>query len=57
MGDAMEEVKQHAAIIADHNGGNGAVRDIIEYILKQQGKWDSLVESFVAKPRVDELTQ
>jgi 3-deoxy-D-manno-octulosonate 8-phosphate phosphatase (KDO 8-P phosphatase) len=57
VGDAMEEVKQHAAIIADHNGGNGAVRDIIEYILKQQGKWDSLVESFVAKPRVDELTQ
>jgi 3-deoxy-D-manno-octulosonate 8-phosphate phosphatase (KDO 8-P phosphatase) len=38
--DAREEVKSAAAIITSRPGGKGAVREVIELILKNQGKWD-----------------
>ncbi len=37
--DAAEEVKQVAVYISDKKGGEGCVRDIIEQVLKVQGKW------------------
>jgi len=39
-GDAAEEVKQSARYISPKNGGKGCVRDVLEKILKLQGKWD-----------------
>ena len=41
--DAAEEVKKAADVILDQKGGNGAVRDVCERILKCQGKWSSIV--------------
>lgn len=38
--DAVEEVKQAADYISQYKGGRGAVRELIEMILKAQGKWD-----------------
>lgn len=38
--DAVEEVKAVAAYISFCNGGAGAVRDVIEKVMKIQGTWD-----------------
>jgi len=39
--DAAEEIKEISIYISDKNGGQGCVRDIIEQVLKVQGKWMS----------------
>jgi len=45
--NAVPEVKQHAQLVTKQVGGNGAVREVIEYILKAQGKWDSIVNVYL----------
>lgn len=37
--DAAEEIKSIAHYISPRKGGKGCVRDIIEQVLKAQGKW------------------
>ncbi len=37
--DACEEIKGISEYISDKGGGKGCVRDIIEQVLKVQGKW------------------
>jgi 3-deoxy-D-manno-octulosonate 8-phosphate phosphatase (KDO 8-P phosphatase) len=37
--DAAEEIKSVARYISHFNGGKGCVRDVIEQVLKVQGKW------------------
>lgn len=37
--DAVEEVKAACAYISSKAGGCGAVRDVVEQVLKAQGKW------------------
>ena len=37
--DASEEIKNISIYISDKKGGDGCVRDIIEQVLKVQGKW------------------
>jgi len=37
--DAVEEIKNISVYISDKEGGHGCVRDIIEQVLKVQGKW------------------
>ena len=44
--NAVDEVKQHADLITKNTGGNGAVREIVEYILKKAGKWDNLMQRY-----------
>ena len=39
--DAVPEVKSTAACISSFKGGAGCVRDIIEQVLKIQGKWQN----------------
>lgn len=39
--DAVPEIKAISKYISHKNGGKGAVRDIIEQVLKVQGKWNS----------------
>ena len=38
--DSCPEVKRRANYISKIEGGYGAVRDVIEYILKKSGEWD-----------------
>lgn len=45
--NAAPEVKQHVHYVSFRQGGQGAVRDIIELILKAQGKWDNVVEDYI----------
>jgi 3-deoxy-D-manno-octulosonate 8-phosphate phosphatase (KDO 8-P phosphatase) len=37
--DAAEEIKDISIFISDKKGGEGCVRDIVEQVLKIQGKW------------------
>ena len=39
MKNARAEVKKEAHYITPHAGGDGALRDAVEFILKAQGKW------------------
>ena len=41
--DSCKEVKSIADYISNINGGNGAVRDIIEHILRESGQWEKAV--------------
>ena len=44
--DAPAELKQAADYVSSRPGGRGAVRDIIEKILKERNKWREVVESY-----------
>jgi 3-deoxy-D-manno-octulosonate 8-phosphate phosphatase (KDO 8-P phosphatase) len=44
--NAVPEVKSSAHYVAQKKGGQGAVREIIEMILKAQGKWENVVELY-----------
>ena len=37
--NARAEVKKEAHYVTPHAGGEGALRDAVEFILKAQGKW------------------
>ncbi len=45
--NAVDEVKERADYITLRPGGAGAVREVIEYILKNSGRWDSLMERYL----------
>ncbi len=45
--NAVDEVKEHADYICKRSGGCGAVREVIEYILKNSGRWDKLMERYL----------
>ena len=45
--DAREDVKDEAHVITDHRGGEGAVRDAVEYILKAQGSLARCIEAYI----------
>jgi 3-deoxy-D-manno-octulosonate 8-phosphate phosphatase (KDO 8-P phosphatase) len=46
--NARREVKQAAHYVTPHAGGDGALRDVIEFILRAQGKWKQAVEKYIA---------
>ncbi len=45
--NAVGEVKQSAAYVTRRNGGSGAVREVIELILKSTGAWDSVMARYL----------
>lgn len=45
--DAVEEVKDAAAMITHTPGGRGAVREAVEFILKSQERWDGIMERYL----------
>lgn len=44
--DGVAEVKQVAHYICRANGGQGSVREAIEYILKQEGLWEEALRIY-----------
>ena len=44
--NATAETKAAADFVTRAAGGAGAVREVIEMILKAQGKWDSLIAGY-----------
>jgi 3-deoxy-D-manno-octulosonate 8-phosphate phosphatase (KDO 8-P phosphatase) len=44
--DAVPEVRERVHWVAPSAGGSGAARDLLELILRAQGRWDAIVRSF-----------
>lgn len=44
--NARAEVKKEAHYVTQAPGGSGAVREVIEQILKAQGKWDEVMRKY-----------
>jgi 3-deoxy-D-manno-octulosonate 8-phosphate phosphatase (KDO 8-P phosphatase) len=44
--NAIPEVKGLAHYVTQAEGGRGAVREVVELLLKAQGRWDKLVADF-----------
>jgi 3-deoxy-D-manno-octulosonate 8-phosphate phosphatase (KDO 8-P phosphatase) len=45
--DAPDEVKAVAHLVTRRRGGEGAVRECVEVILRAQGRWEAVVNAFV----------
>ncbi|MCS7277761.1 MAG: HAD hydrolase family protein [Aquificaceae bacterium] len=46
--DSPEELKRHAIYVTKAKGGEGAVREAIEFLLKQRGQWEEAVKHYYA---------
>lgn len=44
--DSVTEILEIADFISTKNGGDGAVREFIEYILKEENLWESFLKNF-----------
>ena len=44
--NARPEVKDCASYVTQHAGGQGAVREVAELLLKAQGHWEGLLEKY-----------
>src|SRR5580693_6053932 len=47
--NARDEVKEDAHYVTPHAGGDGALRDATEYILKAQGKWKQVISDYIGE--------
>ena len=45
--NAAAETRAHAHYVTQANGGHGAVREMIELILKSQNRWDDLLRHYL----------
>ena len=43
------ELKEEADIITEAEAGRGAAREIIEFVLKKEGKWEAIMERYKDK--------
>ena len=44
--DAVSEVRGAADLVTKANGGTGAIRELVETILKAQRRWDDLIRRY-----------
>jgi 3-deoxy-D-manno-octulosonate 8-phosphate phosphatase (KDO 8-P phosphatase) len=47
--NARAEVKKEAHYVTPHAGGEGALRDAVDFILKAQGKWKDVVADYLGE--------
>ena len=47
--DAVPEVRARVHWVSAYPGGRGAVRELVELVLRAQGKWDRVVHTFLTK--------
>ncbi|WP_298590911.1 HAD family hydrolase [uncultured Selenomonas sp.] len=55
--DAAAEVQRLACLVSGKPGGKGAVREIIEFVLKAQGRWENVVARFMTPAQVADVSQ
>jgi 3-deoxy-D-manno-octulosonate 8-phosphate phosphatase (KDO 8-P phosphatase) len=48
--NARPEVKRHAHWVTQGEGGRGAVREVVELLLKAQGYWAEILQKYEAVP-------
>jgi 3-deoxy-D-manno-octulosonate 8-phosphate phosphatase (KDO 8-P phosphatase) len=47
--NARAEVKKEAHHVTPHGGGDGALRDAVEFILKAQGTWKKVLSDYIGE--------
>jgi 3-deoxy-D-manno-octulosonate 8-phosphate phosphatase (KDO 8-P phosphatase) len=47
VGNAVQEVRELAKFSTERSGGDGAVREFAEALLKARGEWDNVVNTYV----------
>lgn len=47
--NARDEVKRDAHYVTKNSGGDGALRDAVEFILRSQGKWKKVVTDYIGQ--------
>jgi len=47
--DAVEQVRDCAEYVTRAPGGGGAVREVVELILKRAGKWDAIMQRYLGE--------
>jgi 3-deoxy-D-manno-octulosonate 8-phosphate phosphatase (KDO 8-P phosphatase) len=52
--DAVPEVRARVRWVSQYGGGAGAVRELIEQVLRARGVWDDLVNAYLPEPRPSE---
>lgn len=52
--NAADEVKARADVVTRRGGGHGAVREVVEMILKARGEWEAAVESYLEELRCEQ---
>ncbi len=55
--DAASEAREAAQLVSAAPGGRGAVREILEFILKAQGRWAALVADFMGPKPIEKIAQ
>jgi 3-deoxy-D-manno-octulosonate 8-phosphate phosphatase (KDO 8-P phosphatase) len=53
--NAAPEVIAAACFVTKAAGGQGAIREILEYVLRAQGRWDTAVVNYLANLRGDRV--
>ena len=51
--NSRKEVLKEAHFVTSNAGGEGALRDAVEYILRAQGKLKKVIEAYIASRRTD----
>ena len=46
--DAAEEVRSAAHYVTSMTGGSGAVREVVELLLKNSGRWETVLQPYLA---------
>ena len=46
--DAVSDIRRNVHYVSSVKGGKGAVRDVLEFILKAQKKWNPILNSFLS---------
>ena len=47
--NARDDVKRDAHYVTRHSGGDGALRDAVEFVLKAQGKWKKVLTDYIGE--------
>jgi 3-deoxy-D-manno-octulosonate 8-phosphate phosphatase (KDO 8-P phosphatase) len=55
--NAPEYIKSEVSYVSQKSGGNGAVRDIIEYILQRKGVLNSLIDEMIEEWREEKISK
>jgi 3-deoxy-D-manno-octulosonate 8-phosphate phosphatase (KDO 8-P phosphatase) len=55
--NAVADVKAVAAYVTRASGGHGAVREVVELLLRARGEWPDILQRYFAQPEMAEMAE
>lgn len=46
--NSQEDIKKYCHMVTQHEGGHGAVREMLEFVIRAQGKWEQIMARYLA---------